>query len=67
MLDLAWGVLFITQIKNHISKIKKLSETNLEKTNQVKIKRLELGEANAHKEQKDSIPDFKFSHWWFLA
>ena len=67
MLDLSLGVLFITQIKNYISKIKKLIETNLEKINQIKIKRLELGEANAHKDPVDSIPDFKFSHWWFLA
>ena len=67
MLDLSWSVLFITQIKNHISKIKILSETNLGKINQVKIKRLELGGANAHKEQVDSIPDCIFSHWWLLA
>ena len=30
--------------------MKKLSDTNLEKINQVKLKRLQLGGANAHKE-----------------
>ena len=49
--------MFITQIKKSYSKIKKLSDTNLEKINQAKLKRLELGGANAHKEQVDSIPD----------
>ena len=39
------------------SKIKKLSDTNLEKINQAKLKRLGFGGANAHKEQVDSIPD----------
>ena len=38
------------------SKIKKLSDTNLEKINQAKLKRLKLGGANAHEEQVDSIP-----------
>ena len=38
-----------------ISKIKKLNDTNLEKINEAKLKRLELDGANAHKEQVDSI------------
>ena len=42
--------------QNSYSKIKKLNNTNLEKINQAKFKRLELGGANAHKEQVDSIP-----------
>ena len=48
--------MFITQIKNHTVKTKKLSDTNLDKINQAKLKSLELGRANAHKEQEDSIP-----------
>ena len=36
---------------------KKLSDTNLGKINQAKLKRLELGGANAHKDQVDSISD----------
>ena len=40
-----------------ISKIKKLNDTNLEKINETKLKRLELDGANAHKEQVDSILD----------
>ena len=39
------------------SKIKKLGDTNVEKINQAKLKRLKLGGANAHKEQVDNIPD----------
>ena len=38
------------------SKIKKLRDTNLEKINQAKLKRLKLGGANAHEEQVNSIP-----------
>ena len=39
------------------SKIKKLNDTNLEKINQAKLKRLEFGGANAHKEQVGGIPN----------
>ena len=36
--------------------MKKLNDTNLEKINQAKHKRLKFSKANAHKEQVDSIP-----------
>ena len=49
----------IVHYTNQISynKIKKLSDTNLEKINQAKLKRLEPGGAIVHKEQVDNIPD----------
>ena len=43
--------------KKSYSKIKKLSDANLESINQAKLKRLELGGANAHKKQVHSTPD----------
>ena len=43
--------------KKSYSKIKKLSDADLESINQAKLKRLELGGANAHKKQVHSIPD----------
>ena len=49
-------IVHYTNQKSH-SKTKKLNDTNLEKINQAKLKKLELGGANAHKEQVDNIPD----------
>ena len=56
MLGLSWSNVHYTNQKPY-GNVKKLNDTNLEKINEAKLKRLEPGGANAHKEQMGSIPD----------
>ena len=46
-----------TNKKSYSSKIKKLSDANLEKINHAKLETFELSGANAHKAQVESNPD----------